>query len=99
MAYLGTALLLVTCLLMMTACGNGRDTNDTTDSSSGTGTVDVVVAPPVDYIGMKIGDLREVAGPPRGRLKTGKRIVFVYDGMELISSNGKTVTEVKYTND
>ena len=103
MEYVRMAVLVISSALMVSACGKGPEIPDPVESFSAgeapavAGAVEA--AAPVSYVGMKIGDLREAVGPPKARLTTGGRTVFIYDGMELISNNGKTVTEVKYQNE
>ena len=53
--------------------------------------------PDARLVGLPVGDLRELIGTPRGRLKTGRRLTLFYEGMEVIADDGERVSRVVYT--
>ena len=53
--------------------------------------------PDARLVGLPVGDLRELIGTPRGRLKTGRRLTLFYEGMEVIADDGERVSRGVYT--
>lgn len=50
---------------------------------------------PHKYVGMSVAEARKLLGEPRGELITGEKIMLDYPHIQLVSEDGKTVSQEK----
>lgn len=48
-----------------------------------------------NYVGASLADIEKTLGPPSGVMKSKKRVIWMYDNLEIISEDGKKVSSVQ----